>query len=97
MTGSEGPEAPASRGADEDESGCSGQPPHAQPRSVARTPAPAHTCYEVLEEAILELFDLGRANGMTEDDIDAVLLKMLDDRALSNRKSFKIHGDRNST
>jgi len=55
------------------------------------------TCHQVLEEAILELFNLGRHNGMTEAEIDEVMEKIMDDRAIDRRKSFKIHRDGESS
>lgn len=61
-------------------------------RPVLRQPAPEPelTCQQVLEEAILELFDLGRGNEMDEDEIDEVLLKLIDDRSAERRTSFKV-------
>lgn len=50
------------------------------------------TCEEVLEEAILELVELGYRNGMTPDDVDFVLNKIMDERAQARRASFKMHG-----
>ena len=61
-------------------------------------PAPAadepfdKTCEEVLEEAILELVELGYKNGMTPDDVDYVLDKIMNERAEARRASFKMHG-----
>jgi hypothetical protein len=72
----------------------------------ARTRAHAHaheggdddlTCHQVLEEAILDLFALGKQNGMTEDEIDEVMAKITEDRVAGRRKSFRICGDGNSS
>jgi len=52
---------------------------------------PQKTCEQVLEEAILDLIDLGYENGMTSDDVDWVLNKIINIRAAQRRSQFTVH------
>jgi len=52
---------------------------------------PVKTCDEVLEDAILDLIDLGYENGMTPRDVDTVLEKIIDGRATDVRSLFTVH------
>lgn len=45
---------------------------------------------EVLEEAILDLIAMGYENGMTADDVDNVVQKIVNGRAQQNRSTFKL-------
>jgi hypothetical protein len=58
---------------------------------------PGSTCNHVLEVAILELIDLARQNEMTEEEIDAVLTKVMADRTAVLRRSFKVLGSDTSS
>jgi len=49
------------------------------------------TCEEVLEGAILELVSLGYQNGMSPDDVDWVIEKIMNDRCRARRASFILH------
>ena len=55
------------------------------------TPDYDKTCDEVLEESIWGLLELGYTHGLTVDDVDVVLRKVIDRRAEARRDAFKVH------
>jgi len=48
---------------------------------------------EVLYETLLDILQIAKAEGMTEDEVDAVVNRVNDYRANRNRDRFRLHLD----
>jgi hypothetical protein len=49
------------------------------------------TAKQALEEALLDIIQLSEGEGVSEEDVDGVLRKIIDERASRTRKRFTIH------
>ena len=49
------------------------------------------TAVQALEEALLDIIQLSEGEGVTEENVDRVLRKIIDDRAVRTRARFTIH------
>ena len=49
------------------------------------------TAVQALEEALLDIVQLSEGEGVSEEDVDRVLRKIVDERAQRTRQRFTIH------
>ena len=61
------------------------------PRASDTPPSVTRTCAQVMEDSFWDIIRLAYQHDMTDDEIDAVLGQVIDDRASKVRASFKIH------